>query len=134
MNVLKEIIKAWKFYQEAKRKDECIIDLYTKLVSVGILEMDTPRATDWGLGEGTAGRYIAKYGLLIRGGVGFGDIRADLPQGQWQKALNPNVSSFDYGTFTLQNPNDVKTIYGYGLTLREAVYRCLLNAHTAGVI
>ena len=83
---------------------------------------------------GTAVRLIQHYGLELHIGMGYVDCRAVLPKSKWQNPINRSISSFDYGTFTPMNPDEVEDIVGFGRTVNEAVVKCLINAKIASII
>lgn len=134
--IIREIKAALSFYRHSKEREAGISALYGQLIDRNILEIERLRGGNdtWGIGIGTAGRYITKYGLTVGCGTCYNDVRVDLPKDKWHHPLNGNIPTGHYGTWYDMNWEEVQSIYGYGSTLNEAVYKCLLNARTAGVI
>lgn len=79
---------------------------------------------------------IKKYGISItftaRG------LTAVLPKNKWAYPLNKEIPAGDYGSFFADCSDEEKeellSILGGGFSLKEAVFKCVLNARTAGVI
>lgn len=129
---------AYRLYIKTENRNDILDSIRVKFNSYGFDDGRYDGAKDVSgdplRDAGTAIRLIKRYNLDLHIGMSYGDCRCVLEKTNWQNPLNKDIDSYDYGTFTLINPDDVESIYAFGFTVQEAVAKCLINARIAGVI
>lgn len=132
LKAIREFIDYRKYSKIQQKKEEELFALGARVQELGF------RCTAYNPGENVTAaiRLMEEYGMELT--TGIAKYIVFLPKEKWERELNLNVPAGQYGSFFKDVEIEVKkkrqNIDGMGITIQEAVCKCLINARNAGVL